>query len=194
MILVLFGAPGVGKGTQAQLLAERYGIPHLSTGEAFRQAIREGSSLGEQVRHYVDNGLLVPDELVTAVVEQALEAPPYRNGCILDGFPRTLTQAQALDELLARSGRHVDLVINLIVSEEEIVRRLLLRGRPDDTEPVIRQRLHVYNEQTQPVLDYYACQGKLIAIDGNADIETVHQRIVDIVSQRVPVRHATEQS
>ncbi len=191
MVLVLFGAPGVGKGTQAQLLTERYGIPTLSTGEAFRQAIREGSPLGQQVRSYVDNGLLVPDELVTAIVEQALSAPTYQNGCILDGFPRTLPQAQALDELLARSGRRVDLVINLIVAEDEIVRRLLSRGRPDDTETVIRQRLRVYSEQTQPVLDYYAEQGKLVSVDGNADIETVHRRILEAVAQRVLRDNAT---
>lgn len=185
MVLVLFGAPGVGKGTQAQLLTERYGIPTLSTGEAFRQAIREGSALGQRVRSYVENGLLVPDELVTALVEQLLASPPYHNGCILDGFPRTVSQAQALDELLKHSGRRVDAVINLIVAEEEIVRRLLLRGRPDDTETVIRQRLRVYTEQTQPVLDYYARQGKLVSIDGNADIETVHRRILEAVAQRV---------
>ncbi len=186
MVIVLFGAPGVGKGTQAQLLSRRFGIPHLSTGEVLRQAIREGSPLGSQVRHYVENGLLVPDELVTALVEQALASSQYQNGCILDGFPRTVAQAQALDELLHRQGRSVDIVINLVVAEEEIIRRLLLRGRPDDTEAVIRQRLHVYAEQTQPVLDYYASRNKLYTVDGNADIETVHQRIVQLVLQRVP--------
>jgi len=190
MVLILFGAPGVGKGTQAQLLAQRYGIAHLSTGEAFRQAIQQGSELGERVRSYVENGLLVPDELVTAVVEKALSEPPYNGNCILDGFPRTLPQAEALDAILQRQGRIVDLVINLEVAEEEIIRRLLQRGRPDDTEAVIRQRLRVYVEQTQPVLDYYARQGKLQTIDGNADIETVHQRIVECVFQKLPLSNA----
>ncbi|GBD06483.1 Adenylate kinase [bacterium HR21] len=186
MVIVLFGAPGVGKGTQAQLLAQRYGIAHLSTGEAFRQAIEQGSELGAAVQQYVHNGLLVPDELVTAVVEALLASEPYRRDCVLDGFPRTLPQAEALDALLARQGRGVDIVINLVVPEEEIVRRLLLRGRPDDTEQVIRQRLAVYAEQTRPVLDYYARQGKLHSVDGNADIETVHRRIVHVVFQHVP--------
>lgn len=181
MVIVLFGAPGVGKGTQAQLLAERYGLPHLSTGEAFRRAIRQNSELGEKVRYYVENGLLVPDEVVTAIVEQFLSSPPYFQNCILDGFPRTLPQAQALDALLQRQGRTVDAVVNIVVAEEEIIRRLLLRGRLDDSEAVIRQRLQVYAEQTQPVLDYYAQQGKLRSVDGNADIETVHQRIVQLL-------------
>ncbi len=187
MVIVLFGAPGVGKGTQAQLLSQRYGIAHLSTGEAFRQAIQEGSELGSAVQQYVSNGLLVPDELVTAVVESALSTEPYRHACILDGFPRTVPQAEALDAILARQGRAVDMVINLVVPEEEIIRRLLLRGRPDDTEDVIRQRLAVYAEQTRPVLDYYLRQGKLYSIDGNADIETVHQRIVKLVFQQGPM-------
>jgi adenylate kinase len=189
MVIVLFGAPGVGKGTQAHLLAQRYGIAHLSTGEAFRQAIEQGSELGAAVQQYVHNGLLVPDELVTAVVEALLASEPYRRDCVLDGFPRTLPQAEALDALLARQGRGVDVVINLVVPEEEIVRRLLLRGRPDDTEEVIRQRLAVYAEQTRPVLDYYARQGKLYSVDGNADIETVHRRIVHVVFQHVPTAH-----
>jgi adenylate kinase family enzyme len=130
MVIVLFGAPGVGKGTQAQLLSQRYGIAHLSTGEAFRQAIQQGTPLGKQVQEYVHNGLLVPDELATAVVAELLAQSPYRERCILDGFPRTLQQAYALDELLAQQGRSVELVINICVAEEEIVRRLLARGRP----------------------------------------------------------------
>lgn len=190
MVIILFGAPGVGKGTQAQLLAQRYGIAHLSTGEAFRQAIQEGSELGIAVQRYVHNGLLVPDELVTAVVESILSSEPYRQDCVLDGFPRTVPQAEALDVILARQGRAVDAVINLVVPEEEILRRLLLRGRPDDTEEVIRQRLTVYAEQTRPVLDYYARQGKLYTVDGNADIETVHQRIVQVVFQQASSAHA----
>ncbi|MCS6965663.1 MAG: adenylate kinase [Candidatus Kapabacteria bacterium] len=181
MVIVLFGAPGVGKGTQAQLLADRYGVPHLSTGEAFRRAIQENSEFGARARHYVERGLLVPDEVVTAIVEQFLSSPPYLQGCILDGFPRTLPQAQALDAFLQRQGRAVDAVVNIMVAEDEIIRRLLLRGRPDDSEAVIRQRLQVYAEQTQPVLDYYAQQGKLRSVDGNADIETVHHRIVQLL-------------
>jgi adenylate kinase len=191
MVIVLFGAPGVGKGTQAQLLSQRYGIAHLSTGEAFRQAIQQGTPLGKQVQEYVHNGLLVPDELATAVVAELLAQSPYRERCILDGFPRTLQQAYALDELLAQQGRSVELVINICVAEEEIVRRLLARGRPDDTEAIIRQRLAVYAEQTHPVLEYYRQQGKLHEVDGNADIETVHQRIVAVVFNTIgPLRDA----
>lgn len=177
MIIVLFGAPGVGKGTQAALLAERTGMPHLSTGDAFRQAIKAETALGETAKEYVESGRLVPDDVVTGIAREAIMQPEYANGCILDGFPRTYVQARALDEILAELGRTVGKVINIEVANEEIVQRMLKRGRKDDTEVVIRDRLAIYNAETAPLLDYYTVAGKLLSIDGNADVETVYERI-----------------
>lgn len=177
MIIILFGAPGVGKGTQAALLAERIGMPHLSTGDAFRQAIKAETPLGKTAKEYVESGRLVPDDIVTGIVREAIIKPEYTDGCILDGFPRTYVQARTLDEMLAELGRTVGKVINLETANEEIVQRMLKRGRKDDTEDVIRDRLAIYSAETAPLLDYYAAAGKLLTIDGNADVETVYERI-----------------
>jgi adenylate kinase len=177
MIIVMFGAPGVGKGTQAALLAERKGVHHLSTGEAFRSAIAAGTELGKTAQGFVQSGGLVPDEIVTGIVEEAMSKPEFASGAILDGFPRTLGQAQALDMLLDVQGKSIAHIINITVDNEEIVKRMLLRGRQDDNEDVIRHRLNVYNEQTAPLLEYYAGSGKMINIAGDADIETVYARI-----------------
>jgi adenylate kinase len=181
MIIVMFGAPGVGKGTQAALLAERKNIPHLSTGDAFRAAISAGTEMGLIAKSYVESGGLVPDEIVTGIVREALEKPEYSGGTILDGFPRTLGQAQALDELLQKSNLSISHVINIAVDTEEIVQRMLKRGRVDDNEQVIRHRLNVYNEQTAPLLEYYAGSGKMLTVDGNADVEEVYQRITNLL-------------
>ena len=177
MIIVLFGAPGVGKGTQAVLLAERKNIPHLSTGEALRQAIAAKTELGIIAKQVVESGQLVSDEIVTGIVQEALSKPEYKNGCILDGFPRNQNQAEALDSLLKSIQREIHCVINISVDNEEIVSRLLNRGRKDDAENVIRHRLEIYNEQTAPLLDYYTKSGKLMSVDGNADVEEVYRRI-----------------
>lgn len=182
MIIVMFGAPGVGKGTQAAILAERKGVPHLSTGEAFRSAISAGTELGKIAQSYVQSGGLVPDEIVTGIVKEAMAKPEYSSGVILDGFPRTLGQAKALDELLDEQGKAISHIVNITVDNEEIVKRMLLRGRQDDNEDIIRHRLNVYNEQTAPLLEYYAGSGKMLNIDGDADIETVYARIDSSVS------------
>lgn len=177
MIIVMFGAPGVGKGTQAAILADRKGVQHLSTGEAFRSAISAGTELGKTAQSYVQSGGLVPDDIVTGIVEEAMSKAEYASGVILDGFPRTLGQAQALDALLEKQGKAISYIVNITVDNDEIVKRMLLRGRQDDNEDIIRHRLNVYNEQTAPLLEYYAGSGKMLNIDGDADVETVYSRI-----------------
>jgi len=181
MILVVFGAPGVGKGTQAELLSQRKGIPHLSTGAALRQAITEGTELGKTAKSYVEAGRLVPDEIVTGIVRETLAGAEYTQGCILDGFPRTRSQAEALDEILRETNREIDCVINVDVDGDEIVQRMLKRGRQDDTEEIIRERLAIYNASTMPLLEYYKERGKLCTIDGNAEIEEVYERISSVM-------------
>jgi adenylate kinase len=177
MIIIMFGAPGVGKGTQAAIAAERKNILHLSTGEAFRNAISAGTEMGNIAKNYVESGGLVPDEIVTGIVKEALQKPEYSKGAILDGFPRTLVQARSLDDMLSELGKDIKMIINITLDGEEIVQRMLKRGRQDDNESIIRHRLNVYNEQTAPLLEYYQSSGKMVNIDGNADVETVHTRI-----------------
>lgn len=179
MIIVLFGAPGVGKGTQADILAQKLGIAHLSTGDAFRSAISNRTPVGLQAKEYVDSGKLVPDEIVARIVEEAMATSDFSKGCILDGFPRTRTQADALSALLDHVGRDIERVVNITVDDSTIVRRLLQRGRTDDVEDVIQHRLDVYNQETAPLLDYYAAKGKLVSIDGLGTVEEVNQRILD---------------
>lgn len=177
MNIVLFGAPGVGKGTQAQIIAERNNLAHLSTGDEFRRNIKEQTELGIKVKEIVDSGALVPDSMVTEIVRTALNTAKYNNGCVFDGFPRTITQAEDLDIILEQKQSSIALVIDINVPEDEIVGRLLNRGRADDTEEVIRHRLNVYHEQTAPVLNYYRAKNSLVSIDGSASVEEVYERI-----------------
>lgn len=149
--LVFLGPPGAGKGTQAQRIAQEYGIPHISTGDILRNAVKEGTELGKLAKSYMDKGELVPDEVIIGIIRERLSQPDVKEkGFILDGFPRTLPQAEALDELLKELSMPLDRVVYLNVDDEEIVKRLLARGRADDTEEVIRNRLKVYREQTAP--------------------------------------------
>ncbi len=178
MIIILFGAPGVGKGTQAVILAEKLGVAHLSTGDAFRAAIKNQTAIGLKAKEYVDAGSLVPDEIVAGIVEEAMKDPSFANGCILDGFPRTQGQANALDALLSAQGRQVSTVVNIAVDDTTIVSRLLLRGRADDTEEIIRHRLNVYNAETAPLLSYYGEKGLLTTVDGIGEVDTVNERIL----------------
>ncbi|MFN4907764.1 MAG: adenylate kinase [Bacteroidota bacterium] len=178
MILVLFGAPGVGKGTQAVILAEKLGIAHLSTGDAFRAAIKNQTAVGMLAKEYVDSGKLVPDEVVTRIVEEAMSGTQFADGCILDGFPRTRAQADALDQLLAKKGLSIGRVVNLEVDDETIIARLLQRGRADDTEAIIRDRLNVYNNETAPLLEYYGEKGLLRSVNGIGDVEEVSSRVL----------------
>jgi len=178
MIVILFGAPGVGKGTQAVILAEKLGIAHLSTGDAFRAAIKNQTPVGLLAKGYVDAGDLVPDDVVARIVEEAMNGEEFTNGCILDGFPRTRPQADALQQLLSAKGLAVDKVVNLEVDDETIISRLLQRGRADDQEDIIRNRLAVYNAETAPLLDYYNDAGLLLSINGIGDVNEVSSRIV----------------
>ncbi len=182
MHIILFGAPGVGKGTQAELLAKRTTLQHFSTGEEFRRNIQGQTELGVQVKRIVDSGQLVSDELVMDIVRSGLEREQMAQGCIFDGFPRTLAQAKALDSLLESKRQGISIVINIEVPEQEIISRLMKRGRNDDTEDVIRHRLQVYNDQTSPLIEYYAQQSKLKNVNGNADVEVVNEAIVALLS------------
>nr|WP_207891603.1 adenylate kinase [Phorcysia thermohydrogeniphila] len=178
MKVVFLGPPGAGKGTQAVRIAEKYNVPHISTGDILRAAVKEGTELGKLAKSYMDRGELVPDEVIIGIIRERLSQPDVKErGFILDGFPRTIAQAEALDELLKELQLPLDKVIYLNVDDEEIVKRLLARGRADDTEDVIRNRLKVYREQTAPLVDYYTEKGLLVEICGVGEIEEITKKI-----------------
>jgi adenylate kinase len=165
----LLGPPGAGKGTQAQKLAEKLGIPQISTGELFRNNIGNGTKLGVEAKRYLDAGDLVPSELTNRLVDERLNEPDVANGFILDGYPRSLEQAQALHEMLERRGTDIDAVIEFRVSEEELQQRLKGRGRADDTDEVILNRMKVYRVETAPLLEYYSDEVKTVDAVGTVD-------------------------
>ncbi len=175
--LLIFGPPGVGKGTQAKLIAEKFGLFHLSTGEYLRKAIEEKTELGKKAKQIVDSGSLVPDEIMIGIVKEALKNNVTENGFILDGFPRTVPQAQALEKIFEEFNYKNILVLHLTANEEELIRRLLNRGRGDDTEETIRYRLRVYEESTKPVIDFY--DGKTININGVGEISKINSEIFE---------------
>ncbi len=174
MRLIILGPPGSGKGTQAQQLSEQANIPHISTGELLRAAIDRATLLGQQAQAYVESGVLVPDSLVIALMRERFGQHDAQKGWILDGFPRNLTQALALDSLLQIMGQPYGRVLNLEVDTNCLVQRMLQRGRQDDQENIIRQRLTVYEQQTAPLIDFYQRRRCLTQIDGNQSIEAVH--------------------
>ncbi|PZD75341.1 Adenylate kinase [Acaryochloris thomasi RCC1774] len=180
--LILFGPPGAGKGTQAAALSRQLKVPHISTGDIFRSAIAARSDLGLKVQNYLDEGKLVPDVVVIDMVRDRLSQPDIAEGWILDGFPRTVPQAQALDQLLSEINQDYSRVLNLQVSEALLIERLLGRQRKDDTEDVIQERLRVYRNDTAPVLAFYEQGTRLVNIDGAADVEIVTSRIQSAVS------------
>jgi adenylate kinase len=167
------GPPGAGKGTQAQTLAQHWRIPHISTGDILRQAMRDRSPLGIEAQGYMDRGELVPDQLVLDIIAERLSQPDTESGWILDGFPRNVSQAGFLAELLQKLEQNGVRVINLEVPDEVLVSRLLDRGRQDDTEQVIRRRLEVYREQTLPLIDFYRDRQQLMSVNGNQPLEKV---------------------
>jgi adenylate kinase len=177
MRIVFIGPPGSGKGTQAEKLVAVYRIAHLSTGDMLRAARDAGTEVGRQADQYMSSGQLVPDQIILAIVRQRLQQPDCQRGYLLDGFPRTIAQAEALDKMLEEEGTPLDVVLELQVPEDELFDRLAGRGRADDTPEVIRQRLVAYRQQTQPLLDYYARRGLLKSVDGLGSIEEIFERI-----------------
>jgi adenylate kinase len=180
--LVLFGPPGAGKGTQSEKLIAKYNLIHLSTGDLLRSQIAAGTELGLRAKQLMDQGLLVPDEVVIGMIDHKLRENQLALGFIFDGFPRTVPQAEALDQLLTQYDTQITTMIALVVEDEELIRRLLIRGetsgRPDDqNDELIRRRVFEYNSKTKPVADYYSQQGKYTAIDGIGDIETIFDGI-----------------
>ena len=212
MKIIMLGAPGAGKGTQAMKIAEKYQIPHISTGDIFRANIKEGTELGKKAKSYMDQGQLVPDELTLELIMDRFQNPDCANGYVLDGFPRTIPQAEALTEALAKKGETIDYAINVEVPDENIINRMggrracLACGstyhivyaptrvegicdrcgeklvlRDDDKPETVKNRLNVYHNQTQPLIDYYSKQGKLAEVDGTQSMEDVFNAIVKIL-------------
>jgi adenylate kinase len=180
--LIFLGPPGAGKGTQAQLLAEHLNIPHISTGEILRQAMKEQTHLGIKAQNYVNSGELVPDQLVQDLVQERLNQPDAENGWILDGFPRKVTQAAFLEELLVTIHQSGERVVNLDAPDDVVVERLLARGRKDDTEEVIRRRLEVYRAETAPLIDYYRDRQKILTVNGNQSQEEVTSELQKVIA------------
>jgi adenylate kinase len=184
--LVLFGPPGAGKGTQSDKIKQQYQLIHLSTGDLLRAQISAGTTLGLKAKELMDKGILVPDEVVIGMIDDKLKENKKANGFIFDGFPRTEAQAQALDELMTKNGVKISGMIALEVAEEELVKRLLLRGetsgRADDKdESIIRQRVKEYNNKTMPVANYYKGQGKFKPINGIGEVEEIFNNICTIL-------------
>jgi adenylate kinase len=180
--LVLVGPPGAGKGTQAVRLAERLDVPHISTGDLFRANLGAATPLGLEAKRYMDAGDLVPDSVTVAMVRERLADDDAAKGFILDGFPRNLTQAAALEQLLDERGEQLDAVVEFQVPEDELVQRLLGRGRTDDTEDVIRRRQEVYRAETAPLLEHY--RDRLVTVDAVGTIEEITDRVMDSLRDR----------
>ena len=188
--IILFGPPGSGKGTQSQNLVDKYSLKHLSTGDLLRSEIAAKTPLGLEAKGFMDNGILVPDEVVIGMISSALEANPRIKGFLFDGFPRTYAQAEALDKLLALHKTNIALVLALEVGEEELVKRLLNRGltsgRPDDVnELVIRERIIEYERKTTVVADYYREEDKVVSIAGEGSVEAIFDALCHAIDERM---------
>jgi adenylate kinase len=187
MRVILMGPPGAGKGTQARFIADRLGVPAISTGDIFRANVAEGTPLGVEAERYMDAGDYVPDEVTNAMVRDRVAEEDARDGFLLDGYPRTVAQVEELDDMLGATGNAVDAVIVLTVDDEVLVQRLLNRahtdGRADDTEDVIRRRQEVYTEQTAPLLAVYEKRGLLFKVDGMGEVDQVTARVFDALDE-----------
>jgi adenylate kinase len=179
--VVLLGPPGAGKGTQAQQLAEKLEVPQISTGELFRRNIDKGTRLGLEAKRYLDAGDLVPSDLTNALVDDRLDEPDAAAGFILDGYPRSLEQAKALHEMLEQRQTKIDAVLEFRVSQEELLERLKGRGRADDTDEVILNRMKVYRDETAPLLDYY--RGELLTVDAVGTVDEVFARALQALGK-----------
>jgi adenylate kinase len=183
MRIVFIGPPGAGKGTQAAKMIERYKLAHLSTGDMLRAARDAKTEVGVNADKYMSAGMLVPDNIIIDIIAERLKQPDCQSGYLLDGFPRTIAQAEALDAMLAKKGTPLDVVLELKVPEEELFKRLAGRGRADDTPDVIRQRLVAYRKQTEPLLEYYT-KGKLLkSIDGLGTVDEIFDRAKTVLDQ-----------
>lgn len=185
--IVIFGAPGSGKGTQSKMIVERYGFDYISTGDMLRQAISQGSELGRTAKEYIDRGQLVPDDLIVRLIADFLDGKHGSKGVIFDGFPRTLKQAEALKTMLNERGTDIHILLDLQVEDDELVDRLIERGkisgRSDDNPETIRARLDVYHTQTAPLATYYIGEGKHVAIKGIGRIEEIFERIAEAIDR-----------
>ncbi|MCI8527988.1 MAG: adenylate kinase [Lachnospiraceae bacterium] len=214
MKIIMLGAPGAGKGTQAKMIAEKFGIPHISTGDIFRSNIKEGTQLGTEAKKYMDQGLLVPDELTVKILLDRVAKEDCAGGYVLDGFPRTIPQAEVLDEALEKLNEKIDYAVNVDVPDDNIVKRMSGRRaclkcgatfhmehippkqegicdscggelvlRDDDKQETVQNRLKVYHDQTQPLIDYYTKKGVLKSVDGTMEMKAVFQLISEIIKE-----------
>lgn len=187
--IVIFGAPGSGKGTQSEKIVEKYNLDHISTGDVLRAEIAAGSELGKTAKGLIDNGQLIPDELMVSILASKLDTLVDSKGVIFDGFPRTIAQAESLKAMLNKRGQDVTAMIELDVPEEELMTRLLLRGqasgRADDNEETIKKRLVVYNQQTAPLKDWYKNDGKHCYINGLGELDRIFADIVAAIESKI---------
>ena len=185
--IVIFGAPGSGKGTQSERIVEKYGINHISTGDVLRAEIKNGTELGKTAKGYIDQGQLIPDELMIDILASVFDSFKDSKGVIFDGFPRTIAQAEALKKMLAERGQDVSVMVDLDVPEEELMVRLIKRGkdsgRVDDNEETIKKRLHVYHSQTAPLIDWYKNEKKYQHINGLGTMEGIFAEICEAVDK-----------
>ena len=185
MNIILLGAPGAGKGTQGGILAKNAGLPRIATGDLLRAAVKAGTLLGQQAQSYVDRGLLVPDEIILGLIEEKLASKEASQGAIMDGFPRTITQAEAVDGFLSSRGDQIDSVVAFEIQDETLIRRMIGRageeGRSDDTPDAIRKRLHVYRQQTAPLLQFYEERGVMTTIDATGSVDEVAANVAKAI-------------
>lgn len=181
--MIILGRQGAGKGTQAARLSERYGIPHISTGDMLRAAVQEGTELGQMAKSIMDAGDLVPDKVMNGIVAERLAAADAVDGFLLDGFPRSDVQAEWLNDTLAPDG--IDLVVSLEVPDDIVIERMLARGRADDTEAAIRRRLDLYEAETAPLMDYYRGIGKLVSVNGHGEEDEVESRLAEVIDSHL---------